>query len=189
MAKCQVKTGFLVLRECGNQTEESCSICGSFVCQTHKRNHPQTNQICCIDCYAAKLDEQQAANIVKDDNHCCNCGKAVQSKLGSSNPANKVIDPDNMNVYCQECYDTMDDSGNITRTAGMALLANRTYDDDYWYGYRGSYYHRHSYKPIKSGHYKNRFDDNETRAFDPKNNPEENEQLDDSNNKDNAFDS
>lgn len=192
MARCQIKTGFMVLRDCENSAEEACAICGKFVCLRHKRNHPQTQQVCCIDCYAKTLDDEAVkneGNINTDENHCCCCGKSVFSKRGKNAPDNKVLDPDTKKVYCQDCYDNMTEDGNVQRTVGTALLGTSIYEDDYWYGYRSRYYHRNHYRPFRTGINSSDFDDSEIRAFNPQNNPQENGNLDNIGNDDNVFDS
>lgn len=191
MARCEVKTGFMVLRDCENEATENCSVCGKHVCFKHKRFHPKTQQVCCIDCYAKNLDEEavnELHNLPQDENHCCICGKEVSASLDDDDPDKKIVDSKTKKVYCQGCYDDVDEEGNVQRTLGTALLGRSMYDDDYWYGYRSHYYHHHHYRPFHKGNVSN-FDESEVRAFNPKNNPMENGQLDDSNNKDNAFDS
>ncbi len=191
MANCQVKTGFLVLRDCGNEAIDSCSICGCSICFKHKRTHPQNNQICCIDCYAKSLDEAEGQNsILNDGNHCCSCGQAVQARLGKNNSFNKVIDPETNKVYCQNCYDNLTgDNAMASTLIGASLLRHDMYDDDYWYGYRSSYYHRRHYRPLWKGSKSSHFNEDEVRAFDPKNNLEEQGLIEDSSDKDNVFDS
>lgn len=190
MARCQVKTGFLVLRDCENEAFDNCSICGCFICPKHKRSHPQTQQTCCIDCYAKSLDEAETS-IINDGNHCCACGQEVLVKVGKNNPKNKVIDPETNKVYCQNCYDNLTgDDLNAGVIAGASLMHHGMYDDDYWYGYRSSYYRRHHYRPLSKGsHHHGAFREDEVRAFDPKNNPQEKGLIEDSSDKDNVFDS
>lgn len=191
MANCQVKTGFLVLRDCENEAIDTCSICGCNVCLKHKRAHPQNHQTCCIDCYAKSLDETEGNNsFLSDGNHCCSCGQAVEANIGKNEPLNKVIDPQTNKVYCQSCYDNICcGMNNTSAIVGASLLQHDLYDDDYWYGYRNSYYRHHSYRPLWKGSKSNHFREDEIRAFEPKNNPEENGMLEDSSDKDNVFDS
>ena len=189
MAKCQVKTGFLVLRDCENEALEACTICGCNVCMKHKREHPQTHQICCIDCYAKSLDEAEAP-MLNDGNHCCSCGQEVLVKAGKNNPLNKVIDPETNKVYCQGCYDNLTGDTSNEPFLGAALMRHDMYEDDYWYGYRNHYYKRHHYRPLSKGsHRHGAFREDEVRAFDPKNNPQEKGMIEDSSDKDNIFDS
>ena len=194
MAGCQIKTGFLVLRDCENEAIDNCSICGSFICFKHKREHPRTHRTCCIDCYAKSLDEEEAQSgnsLLNDGNHCCSCGQEVIVKAGKNDPRNKVIDPETNKVYCQSCFDNMTgDSSVMGAITGAALLRHDIYDDDYWYGYRSSYYRHKHYRPLwKGSHHHRGFKEDEVRAFNPKNNPEENGMIEDSSDKDNVFDS
>lgn len=191
MSKCQIKTGFLVLRDCENEALDTCSICGKWICLKHKRAHPQTQRTCCIDCYAKTLDETEGADsLLNDGNHCCSCGQEIIVKAGKNNPQNKVIDPETNKVYCQSCYDNLTgDAITAGAITGAALLHHDMYDDDYWYGYRSSYYRRNNYRPLWRGEKNDRFSEDEVRAFDPKNNPEEKGMLEDSSDKDNVFDS
>ena len=188
MAKCQVKTGFLVLRDCENEALESCSVCGCNICMKHKREHPHSHMPCCIDCYAKSLEQPSGGDsLITDENHCCKCGKEVIVKAGKNNPKNKVIDPETNKVYCQDCYDHLTGDSSI---AGVGLLNHGFYDDDYWYGYRHSYYRHHNYKPLSRGNHRyGAFKEDEVRAFDPKNNPQDKGMIEDSSDKDNVFDS
>lgn len=52
MPKCEVKTGFFILRDCENPTNHTCSICNKNVCARHMRGHPETGAPCCLDCVA-----------------------------------------------------------------------------------------------------------------------------------------
>ncbi len=194
MSKCQIKTGFLVLRDCENEALDNCSICGKWICNKHKRSHPQNQRVCCIDCYAKSLDEadaQSGNSLLNDGNHCCSCGQEVIVKAGKNHPQNKVIDPETNKVYCQNCYDNLtEDSSTMNAITGASLLSHNMYDDDYWYGYRNSFYRRHHYRPLSRGNHNNStFKEDEIRAFDPKNNPQEIGTLEDSSDKDNVFDS
>lgn len=50
MARCQVKRGFFVLRDCGNGAVAVCSLCNRAVCSEHIT--PGIAQITCVDCHA-----------------------------------------------------------------------------------------------------------------------------------------
>lgn len=131
MARCQVKTGFMILRECGDFADDKCGICGNYVCLKHKRSHPQTKRVCCIDCYAKAIEEEQTR------------------------------DKSNKGIVAQ-------------------------YTDDYWYGYRNHFYQDRDLGFLDNYNF---FSDGEFRAFEPKNNTEDNDRLDNLENEGNVFDS
>ncbi|MDD3000758.1 MAG: hypothetical protein PHF29_03285 [Candidatus Riflebacteria bacterium] len=66
MAKCEVKTGFFILRDCENPTNYSCTICNKNICSRHMRGHPETGAPCCLDCLA---DLSKPAEKEKNSNY------------------------------------------------------------------------------------------------------------------------
>lgn len=170
MSKCEIKTGFFVLKDCENAAVDTCSICGRAVCQEHKRFVPENmrkpeavenleNQICCMDCYADLLENMY-------------------------NPKNDKKDAAQQNA--------------IPKYAGVAAVGSHLYDDDdsWVFSHRRSYYKTKHYKPHYHSHSSSSkasdewFDKNEVRTFNQKTNPEEDGQLKDNfDNEGSAFDS
>ncbi len=169
MSKCEIKTGFFVLKDCENAAVDTCSICGRAVCQEHKRFVPENmrkpeavenleNQVCCMDCYADLLENM--------------------NKLQNDKNANQ--------------------RNSTAKIAGAAAGAPYLYyDDDSWmFSHRRSYYKTSHYRPHYHSHSSNSkasdewFDKNEVRTFSQKTNPEEDGQLRDNfDNEGSAFDS
>jgi hypothetical protein len=49
MPKCEVRRGFLILRECGNATTRLCSACGRGACEEHLVSGNKGTWLC-VDC-------------------------------------------------------------------------------------------------------------------------------------------
>lgn len=139
MGRCQIKTGFMILRDCENYTDTSCSVCGKAVCSKHQRNYPGSNEICCIDCYGRAINQSK---------------RRVSRSRG-----------------------------------GASLFGSGLFEDDYWYNFRNLFYNENGYRPFSMGSNPSIFGEGEVRAFDPKNNVEDKENLDNVGNEDNVFDS
>lgn len=58
MARCQIKKGFLILRDCGAETRSICSICGRPMCERHATGRGSNVQIC-LDCYGRMADNSK----------------------------------------------------------------------------------------------------------------------------------
>jgi hypothetical protein len=55
MPKCEVKRGFLILRECGNPTTRICSECGRGACDEHLVTSAGGDWVC-VDCQGRQVD-------------------------------------------------------------------------------------------------------------------------------------
>ncbi len=51
MPKCAVKRGFLMLRECGNETSKLCPECGRMACEEHLIMDESGGSWLCADCH------------------------------------------------------------------------------------------------------------------------------------------
>jgi hypothetical protein len=57
MARCACKVGFFTLRDCANEGQQSCGVCGRNVCTDHVA--PRVDAVVCVEC-AARQEEQEA---------------------------------------------------------------------------------------------------------------------------------
>ena len=55
---CQAKAGFLLLRKCKNQEEESCQFCGKLLCREHALP-VQAGGFACSECLQQHEPQQQ----------------------------------------------------------------------------------------------------------------------------------